>query len=92
MDYGDDQSEIGRPGTALIDRYGLENIDSIFYIGAILKVDSGFNLSLLDDLNVKEGSRTGGSMSIKIPVQNVEKLNGIQGIRYVDIDRKVNTH
>ena len=77
------------PDTELIDKYSLSKINDIYYLGMLLKISGDFDLTQLYPLNAIPGSRTNASLSVKLPIQNVDRLSGIKGIEYVDIDHKI---
>jgi len=80
---------INYPDERLIDKYALVKINDIYYIGMLLKISNDFNIDQLSQFKAITGSRTNISLSIKLPVQNVEKLAGVKGIEYADVDQKI---
>ncbi len=79
------------PGQEMIDKYGLREINGNYYIGLLMEISPELDMNRLKALAAIMGSRTPRSLSLKIPVQNIEKLRDIKGILYADINKKVST-
>ena len=82
-------SNKGIPDSVLIDKYSLEKINNIYFVGVLARVTEHFNAADLIPLNAITGSNFRGSLSIKIPAGNVEKLVSVPGIEYIDVGRKI---
>ncbi len=78
------------PGEDFIKKYSLIKVDGEYYVGVMIKVTDNFNNNNLTGINAIPGSRANDILSMKVPVQNVEKLSSIDGIKYVDVDHRVN--
>lgn len=77
------------PDSVLIERYALEKIKNVYYAGVLARVTEQFNPDDLISLDAITGSNYMGSLSLKIPAENVEKLSLVPGIEFIDVSRKI---
>ena len=76
----------------LKNRYSLNEIDNILYVGAFLKVDKEtFQKNNVESLGVKLNTEAGNFFTALIPINNLESIFSIQGIVSVEIAEKVHS-
>jgi minor extracellular serine protease Vpr len=76
----------------LKNRYSLNEIDNILYVGAFLKVDKEtFQKKNVESLGVKLNTEAGNFFTALIPINNLESLFTVEGIISVEIAEKVHT-
>ncbi len=57
------------------------------YISALIKVQPGFNASVLAPLGVKIGAKAGNVWTAQVPLVNMRSFTLVNGIQYIDMDQ-----
>ncbi|MDP3929684.1 MAG: S8 family serine peptidase, partial [Bacteroidota bacterium] len=69
-----------------IDEYALYAKSNQYYIGALLWVQPELvDLTLLKSLGLRQIKKAGNVYSIRLPIQNLEVLSSLKGIKLIDI-------
>jgi minor extracellular serine protease Vpr len=71
--------------------YPIQKIDEHYYIGAIMLVDPEIDVNALEALGVKVNTRLSDIWTALIPLNSVEKLAGVKGLKIVDVGMVVKT-
>lgn len=80
----------GKISPKLIEQYDLYLKENNYYTGALIMIDkSEFDEKALLALGAKVSTRLEKMYSIRIPIQNLESLRFIDGIKYVDTGETV---
>ena len=74
--------------SSLNSRYNINIINGLPYLSSIAKINSEFSESFLSDKGIILRSKVGDVISLFIPLENIELLNNIKGVDYIDIARK----
>ncbi|MEI7983976.1 MAG: S8 family serine peptidase, partial [Bacteroidota bacterium] len=72
--------------SALSPFYPVKTMNNQNYIGALISVLPGIDRTALENLGVKINTRANDIWSVMIPVSSMEGLNGIRGLKYVEVD------
>ena len=59
------------------------------FVSAFIHTEAGFDISTLESVGVKVGTRAGNIVTAKIPVDVIDQLSSLDGIRYIDAGRAV---
>ncbi len=69
--------------------YPLLKINGEYYIGAIIKVNEKINSKELEKLDIQVNTKTNKLWSVKIPIDALTKLTGLEGIELIQTDTKL---
>ena len=61
-------------------------LDGVEWIGVTLLTDENFNSNDIGNLQGQIGTELGEIVTLRIPVNNLNKLKGLPGIRYIEVD------
>jgi len=75
--------------TEFAKKFLLKEINNKIYISGLLRVNDGFNIQLLQNRDVKIGTKAGNILSVKIPLDKLNEICNLQGINYIQIDERV---
>lgn len=60
-----------------------------WYICALLRVAPGFSAQVLESMGVHIGTRAGDVWTAQVPLERVQQLTEVKGLRYVQLDEPV---
>jgi hypothetical protein len=73
----------------LVNKYPIYKRNGNNYISFVAVVEAGFNPESLAPLGIRFGSRTGNIITLRVPVDKVDLIDKIPGIKYIQIAGKI---
>lgn len=71
------------------EKYGLIKMGGTYYVGASAKIAGDLDREKLKEMGVRTGARSDDIITLKIPILQMEHVKDVEGIIYLDVDRKV---
>ena len=77
------------PDEEFLGEYTINESDGIYYVGGIIKVSPGTDVSIFNYAGVKISSQVGENWSARIPVKNLHLIGDLEQVLYVEISKKL---
>lgn len=81
-EYARNQGDLPK---SIVEEYDLLKRNGEYIVRAALWVDADFNAGKLKDIGARKGSNTGRVVTVSVPLNNLDLLAEIEGVKYVEI-------